>query len=348
MRLVPVEEVSPDMKLAKPIYHKNGILLNTGIDNLHQYGHRLLKKGVNYVYVEDKFSQDIEVNDIIKEETRKKCKNIIKKTMEDISFNKNINVKSIKKGVNQIIDDIYNSKDVLYNLVDIKTYDSYTFSHSVNVAILSILIGKSLNFNRTNLQKLGIGSILHDIGKTLIPEDILAKKGELTEDEYKIIKKHPRFGYDYLKENDISPTAKNPILYHHERKDGSGYPKGITEDDMHDFTKIVAITDVFDALTSNRVYRKKWPTFKAINYLMSNTTDKFVLKMVKNFVRNLTIYPNGTQVKLSNGEKGIIKKQNPNYPTRPIVKIIENREGKETSREINLLNHLNIIINKVY
>jgi len=228
------------------------------------------------------------------------------------------------------------------------TYDSYTFSHSVNVAVLSILLGKSLNYDKLKLQKLGTGSILHDIGKTLLPEKILSKKKELTEKEYKLVKKHPRLGYDYLENNDISPVAKNPILYHHERIDGSGYPKGITIDEMHDFTKIVAITDVFDALTSDRVYRKRWPTFKTINYLMSHTNNKFDLKMVKNFVRNLTIYPNGTQVKLSNGEKGIVKEQNPNYPTRPIIRIIENSEGEETSREIDLLNNLNIIIEKVF
>ena len=286
MRLVPVNEISPGMKLAKPIYYDTGILLNSGIKNLPKYSKRLLEKGINYIYVEDKFSSDIEVDDVVKEKTRRKCKKVIKDTLENISFNKKIEIKEVENVVNQIVNDIYNSKDILLNLVDIKSYDSYTFDHSVNVAVLSILMGNSLNYNKSNLIKLGIGAILHDIGKTLIPEGILTKKEKLTDNEFDIIKKHPRLGYDYLKgNNNISPVSKNPILYHHERMDGNGYPKKLPGNELHDFAKIVGITDVFDALTSDRVYRNRWPIHKAINYLMSNTNEKFDLEYIKKFIR---------------------------------------------------------------
>ena len=352
MRLVNVENIQPNMELAKPINHQGQTLLNTGINNLHKYKKRLLDIGVNYVYINDKYSQDIELKDVVKKETRNKSKKIIKETFQGIEFNQDINITKVKDVVNDIIDDIlFNSEDLMVNMVDIKSFDSYTFEHSVNVAVLSIILGKSINLPRKKLYKLGIGAILHDIGKMLIPKKVLKKTDKLTEEEYEIIKEHPRLGYDYLKnKNEISPVSKIIILSHHERLDGTGYPKRIPKKEIHQFGKIVAITDVFDALTSDRIYRDRWPIHKAINYLMSNTDNKFDSNLVKKFIRNIAVYPNGTKVKLKNGEKAIVKEQNKNFPTRPVIKIIENNnEKKETSQTqtLDLMEHFNKVIDKV-
>jgi HD-GYP domain-containing protein (c-di-GMP phosphodiesterase class II) len=350
MRLVPVEDIKPEMELAKSIYHNNNILLNTGVKNLHRYKNRLKNIGINYVYVEDKYSTDIEVDYVIKSELREKGQRKIRSFMEDIRFSKAINVDQIKNTVSDIVEDILNNSDnIIVNMLDIKNFDDYTYEHSVNVAVYSIILGKSLNYNVRDLNKLGVGAILHDIGKILIPPDILFKEGKLNDEEYQIVKDHSELGYDYIKgAREISPVSKAAILSHHERLDGSGYPRKKSGDELHEFAKIVAIADVYDALTSDRSYRKRWPVHEAISYIMSNSDQKFDNYFVDKFVRNLAIYPNGTMVRLSNGQKAIVKEQNTNYPTRPILRIIEDAEGNELIKTMDLLNNLNIVIDEVY
>jgi HD-GYP domain-containing protein (c-di-GMP phosphodiesterase class II) len=269
--------------------------------------------------------------------------------MNDIKFNRSLNVSKIKNTVSGIIDDIFdNSEDVLVNMLDIKNYDDYTFEHSVNVAVYSIILGKSLNFNVRDLKKLGVGAILHDVGKILLPQEILLKNDKLNEEEYEIIQEHPKLGYNYIKNvGEISLASKVVILSHHERLDGSGYPKKNTDEEIHKFAKIVAITDVYDALTSDRIYRKRWPVHEAINYIMSNSDNQFDNEYVNKFIRNLAIYPNGTMVKLSNGYKAIVKEQNTNYPSRPVLRLIEDKDGNDISKEMDLLRNLNIVIKEV-
>lgn len=350
MRLVPVENIKPEMELAKSIHHNNNILLNTGVKNLHRYKNRLKNIGINYVYVEDKYSTDIKVDYVIKSELREKGQRKIRSFMEDIKFSKSINVDKIKNTVSDIVDDILNNSDnIIVNMLDIKNFDDYTYEHSVNVAVYSIILGKSLNYSVRDLNKLGIGAILHDIGKILIPPNILFKDGKLTDEEYQIIKDHSELGYDYIKgTRGVSPVSKAAILSHHERLDGSGYPRNKKGDELHEFAKIVAITDVYDALTSDRAYRDRWPVHEAISYIMSNSDQKFDNFFVNKFVRNLAIYPNGTMVRLSNGQKAIVKEQNSNYPTRPILRIVEDAKGNEMVETMDLLNNLNIVIDEVY
>ncbi|HKL13491.1 MAG TPA: HD-GYP domain-containing protein [Halanaerobiales bacterium] len=350
MRLVPVEDIKPDMKLAKSIYHKNNILLNTGVKELHRYKAKLKSIGINYVYIEDKYSADIDVDYVIKDELREKGQKRIRSFMEDIKFNNSINVNKIKNTVSDIVEDILNNSDnIIVNMLDIKNFDDYTFEHSVNVAVYSIILGKSLNFNIRDLNKLGIGAILHDIGKILVPPEILFKEDRLTAEEYEIIKEHSELGYNYIKEaHEVSQVSKAAILSHHERLDGSGYPRKKEGDDIHEYAKIVAITDVYDALTSDRTYRKRWPVHEAISYIMSNSDEKFDNYYVDKFIRNLAIYPNGTMVRLSNGQKAIVKEQNSNYPTRPVLRVIEDTEGNELIKDLDLLQNLNIVIEDVF
>jgi len=231
----------------------------------------------------------------------------------------------------------------MINMVDLKGFDEYTFEHSINVTVLAILMGNYLDYNRKKLVKIGTGSILHDIGKSMVPDDILNKKGRLTEEEYEIIKDHTRLGYDYIKEkhSSISPVSRIVILSHHERLDGSGYPRGLKSDEIHEFAKIAAIVDVFDALTSDRIYRDRYTIPQALDYITSNSYTFFDKRLVKIFLRYISVYPNGTQVVLNNGKKAVIKKQNENYPSRPVVITLEEE------KEINLMKELNLVIKKI-
>ncbi|MFW6015951.1 MAG: HD-GYP domain-containing protein, partial [bacterium] len=293
------------------------------------------------------FSKDIYINDIVRDETRRKGMDVVKSTFEKILVNKDINIKEIKDIILEIIDDIFNFDSIIANLIDIQSYSSYTFKHSVNVAVISILIGKLLNYNMDKLIDLGIGGLLHDIGKILLPQEILKKPGKLNYEEYKILKEHPRLGFEYIKKYEsISPRARNIVLLHHERLDGSGYPKGISGDEIHDFARIGAIADVYDALSSDRIYRKSWSISDIIEFLIANVNTKFDFKFVEIFIRNIAIYPNGMTVVLSDGKKAIVKEQNKGYPLRPVVLPIEDSTGAsfDNFELLNLLEELDIII----
>lgn len=347
MRIVPVNTLKSDMELAKPVYHNGQTLLNTGVKNLYKYKNKLLNLGIKYLYIEDKYSRDITVNDIIRDETRQNSRKIIKDTFDNIATNNEIDINKIKDIVFTMLNDILNFDEVLVNLLDIKSFDSYTYSHSVNVAAISLLMGKILKYNKENLLLLGTGAILHDVGKIFIPAEIINKAAKLTPEEFKFIKEHSRLGYDFIKDYaDISPVARIIILSHHERLDGTGYPKGLVKKEIHQFARVVAIADVFDALTSDRIYRDGWSINETVEYLQSNVNIKFDYKLVELFIRNIAVYPNGTMVFLSNGQKGIVKKQNKNFPLRPIVKLIEDENGNEiiNGEEIDLLNELDIVI----
>ena len=348
MRLIHVKNLKPNMNLAKPIYDDDSnLLVNVHCNNLHRYKKRLLNLGIKHIYVNDEKSKDIEVENIIDNNLKVEYQKVIRKTFTNIKQNKQINIGEIKESINSLVDEILDHDNVLVNLVDIKSTDSYTFQHSVNVATLSILLGKNLNYNRDQLVKLGIGAILHDIGKLAIPEEILKKPSKLNSEEYKIIKEHPALGYQNTKKNpNISPVSRVIILYHHEKVDGSGYPDGLVKDDIHEFARIVAITDVFDALTSDRCYRDRWSTHKTVDFLISKCGSSFDTHFVREFMKHIALFPNGTTVMLNTGAKAIIKEQNNEAPTRPIVRVVTDENGKELDeyQEINLMNQLNLII----
>ncbi|SDI15282.1 HDIG domain-containing protein [Halanaerobium congolense] len=347
MRLILTKNIKEDMELARAIYENENILLNKGVKDLYKYKDKLLELGIKHLYVKDKYSYDIEVNETIKSSTRRKGKKIIKKTFDKIKRGfLDLDTKELKDVVQNITDDLIFNEDVLLNLVSLKSTSDYTYEHSVNVSVICIALGKMLGYNKDELFKLGMGAMLHDIGKTLIPEEIINKPGSLT--EYEIIKNHPQLGFNYLQKiNSISSLSRIIVYSHHERIDGSGYPRGLKGSRIHEFARLAAIADVFDALTSDRVYRDKWPTYKAAEYITASSEKLFDYHLVKKILPKVSFYPNGTEVILSIGYRGIVKKQNIGFPTRPVIKLIEDDDGEEINSTLDLLKYLNITITKV-
>lgn len=349
MRLVLTENLQEDMELAKPIYENGSILLNKGVKELYKYKKRLLKLGVNHLYVDDKYSYDIKINQTIKDSTRRHGKNIVASTFQRLKRGfLDLNVRELKTVVDDITTELVLNDDVLLNLVSLKSTSSYTYEHSVNVSVICIALGKMLGYSKTELFKLGMGGMLHDVGKTLIPEEIINKPATLTDYEYQVIKEHPELGFKYLQKiNSVSPLSRIVVYSHHERVDGSGYPRGLKGDQIHEFARVAAIADVFDALTSDRVYRSKWPTYKAAEYIMNNTEKLFDYQLVKKFLPQVSFYPNGSEVILSTGYRAIVKEQNSGFPTRPILRLIEDDQSNEIKKDLDLLKHMNIVITKV-
>ena len=226
--------------------------------------------------------------------------------------------------IRSIMDDLRSNEELLSLLADVYVYDNYIFSHSLNVALYSLALGMELKLNEKQLETLGMGAILHDVGKMLIPFEILGKAGKLTEEEYELVKKHPEYGFQLLKKiHTVSLHVAHCAYQHHERLDGSGYPRGLKDNEIHDLGKIIAVADVFDAVTSNRVYRSAMLPHEGLEILYAGAGTQFEIPIVEAFRRAVAIYPNGLSVVLNDGRKGVVSSQNIGIGDRPIIRIIE-------------------------
>ena len=331
MRRVSIESVHSEQKLAKTVYSLEGkILLEKGVFLSLKQVNKLKEYSVEELYVEDEYSCGIYCDDIISSETRIESKRLIYRIMESNASNLDTQYVVIRSYVNSIIDQLLERKEILINLNEIRTADDYTFEHSVSVCIYSLIIGISLGYSDDDLLELGIGAILHDIGKLKIPNKILKKPSQLTKNEFFLIKNHTIYGYEILSNSDnISKRSAEIALYHHERVDGSGYPNNRSLNDIPEFARVAAIADVFDALTSDRVYRGKLGPKDVIEYMTSKEINHFDQEMLDIFIRFIILYPVGSPVLLNSGEKAIVLAVNKNYPTKPIVRVLKDTSGNK-------------------
>jgi len=344
VRRVSLDKIQAGAKLAKTIVTLEGkVLLASGAEITEEYKRRLLSNGISEIYIEDEISKDIEIPEIVSDEIINEAKRRVKLLMNKPSLKASIDGYQIMQIVDKIIASILSNKDIVCTLSDIRSVDDYTFSHSVNVCILSLIIGMGFGYCSEKLRELGVGSILHDIGKVMIPQEILKKPVQLTNEEFEEIKKHTIYGHELLKKiRGISMMASYITLGHHERMDGSGYPYHLKGEYIHKAARIVAVADVYDALTTDRVYRKKLMPYEVIDYITSLGSKHFDQEVVDVFVRYVAYYPVGTGVILNTGERGIVKKYNKKFPTRPEVRVVMDAEGKmlPKQREVDLTSEL--------
>lgn len=346
MRKVRLENLTPNMRLGKSIYHYNNLLLKEGTSNLTKFVPNFINLGISYVYIEDKVSEDIEIEDVISEETRVKCKSALQNSIRSIQSQGTPDTSFFSEAVTNLLDEILANPNVLISLSDIGTTDDSTLVHSVNTTVFSLLIAQQLNFSMLELRKLTEGALLHDIGKTLLRQDILFKTSPITSEEFSHIKEHSLLGYTLLRQNpNFTELSRLITLQHHERLDGSGYPYGLKKDDIHAFSKIVAIADMYDALTAERCYRSSLTNYDAYRILMKDSGTKIDSELLSIFLKHIAIYPNGTIVRLSDGTRGIVKSQNHQAPFRPLVRIIDDRfEEPVKLYDLNLMEELSITI----
>lgn len=348
MRKVLLSKLVPEMQLAKSIYHNNSLLLVAGTNRLTRFAPCLDNYGITSIYINDRISDDIEIPDAISEETRCKCKNALQGVLETVKEDGSFNADYFSGAVNSLLEDIISRPDVLVSLNDIGTTDDSTLVHSVNTTVFALLLGQKLGLSESKLRKLAEGTLLHDIGKTILDTHILYKPTKLSKSEFEHVKRHTTLGYEILKNNPILTELPRLIsLQHHERIDGSGYPKGLKGDEIHLFSRIVAIADMYDALTSERCYHRAISNQRAVEILTENSADKIDPALLALFIQNIAIYPNGSMVSLSDGTRGIIKQQNHAMPYRPVVRVIDDREGADgilKVYDVDLLEKLNLTI----
>ncbi len=218
-----------------------------------------------------------------------------------------------------LLDSIMENDAVALNIDALKVSDEYTFKHSVDVATISMLIAKKSGLPEADIEKIGMAGLLHDLGKSRIPNEVLNKAGKLTEDEFSIMKRHSLYGYQILKEKkDIPQKVLLGVLQHHEKINGKGYPMGVAGEQISTYARILSIADVYDALVTERPYKKAFSQQDAIEMIMA-MTDELDIQFMRSFLAIIILYPVDSVVILSNGEKAKVVENNPQYPLRPKV-----------------------------
>ncbi len=346
MRLVSVEMLRPEMKIARPVYQQEALILPAGRNNVNRFIPNLKNMGIEYVYVEDDKSEGIEIPDAIAEKTRTNCKQVLQKTMVQFASTDRMEIEGLQQCVGDVISDILKNPDVQVSLSDIASNDEYTFAHSVSTMVYALMIARKLNYSEQMMAVLGMGTLLHDIGKMIVEPSIMYKEGKLTQQEYEYVKMHTMYGYQALRRIPMLPEPARLIAYmHHERLNGTGYPRGLKGDEITEFSKIVAIADVYDALTTDRCYRKKWTANRAMEFLIERSQVEFDYELVGLFTQQLAVYPNGSLVRLSDHHVAIVCEQNRSMPLRPIVRVIQSPAGYDiTPYEIDLMKELSITV----
>lgn len=343
MRRVGLGFLQGDELLARAIFDEEGrVLLREGVILKRAFIKKLQDLSIKSVYINDEISQDIEINDVVSEETRQECKKAIARTMQQFIRKGDISLQGTINSAQKIIGDLLSQKDVMVNLVDIRSKEDMLFSHSVNVCILAVMTGVNMGYNMVNLKELASGALLHDLGLMEIMKETIPGTGKMEVDKSRY-REHPKLGYDSLNKQEISSFAKVIALTHHERGDGTGFPFGLKFTEIHEMVRIVSICNAFDNIVHGDRNTYDVPAHQAIEFLEAST-HLFDANIVQKFVGNVSMYPSGSRVRLSSGEIGIVTTQNKGFSTRPVVRIL----GDTNKIDIDLSKKLTLFIEEVY
>ena len=281
------------------------------------------------VYLEEDLSDDRIVR--LNEQVKTRIKEDVTKLFDDIESDSNA---SLAQNISDtIVNDVLKKDGVGLNLDELKVSDEYTFKHSVDVAAGSIILAKYLGLGADNIRDIGTAGVLHDIGKIMIPNEILNKNGKLTDKEFAVIKNHPVYGYQMLSKNQsIVEPIRRAVLYHHEKFCGGGYPSGLKGNEIPLYARVLSVIDVFDALVTERPYHKAYSVADTLE-IMYTMYSQFDAEVFQAFLKSLIVYPIGSVITLSNGVQAQVIKTNKGYPLRPVVKDIKTGEELDLSRD---------------
>jgi putative nucleotidyltransferase with HDIG domain len=272
--------------------------------------------------IEDTEPVAVEEELVKAKEIKKEAIILVHTMMQDIRFGRQIKTEHVEPVVEKMIDSIFRNKNALTSLSRIKTADEYTFLHSVSVGVQMIAFGKYLDLDLKILKSIGMGGVLHDVGKMKVPAEILNKRGQLTEEEFLILKEHVNYGCEILEQvSGIDETARSVVAQHHERVDGSGYPNALTCNELNLYGQMASIVDIYDALTSERCYKDKILPTDALRKIFEWGNVHFNSKLVQHFIRCVGIYPVGTFVSLESGLIGAVVEHNEKSLLEPVIRV---------------------------
>lgn len=322
---IPVSCCKAGDILAEDVINDKGVTLVSVNTAINQYIiNRLLEMEIPnvWVYHPAEMSAGRNANEKF-EETKKNYRQVIlsvKEIIGDLSTGCKVDYQRIVDISKMVLGGLNENNYMIRCLSDLKATDEYTYTHCVNVAFYSMLIAKWLDLPEFMIQETVQAGLMHDLGKVKIPDEILNKKGKLTEEEFEVIKKHSIYGYDLIKGvREFSESTKIAVLLHHERSDGSGYPYGISGDAIEQYARIISVADVFDAMTQDRVYKKKVTPFETFQMFLTIGISSFDTKVLNTFLKNLPSLYVGMNVVLNNGERGEIVYVPPQDITSPVI-----------------------------
>lgn len=327
MRYVPMKRLSSGMIVKQDIYNGEGNLILEKEFVLDEKHIELLDNlGLPGIYVNDGFKEEIEIEYIISPKVRAKALKLIQEMfVRDITNPPS--QEEIEKVVFDIVQEVKDNKNVMCNLLDLKTYDEYTYFHCVNVAILSAIIGVSSNLSEQDVISLTTAAILHDVGKRFVEGDVLNARRRLTEEERRLIIQHPKLGYEFLKDHyEFSGYIYDSVLQHHEWYNGEGYPLRRSGSEIPTYARIIKLADVYDALTSKLPYHEPASPSAAVEYLMRSSGGEFDPELLEVFMKKISVYPVGCEITLSDGRRAIVVENYEDDILRPKVKLIPNGE----------------------
>ncbi len=338
MRYASIENIQQNDQLGKNIYANDGrVLLSKGVTFTVGLISRLKNMGVEAVYLVDGEGIVEQEEDSFDEQTKREVMANLSSSFDYIQSGKDFNPQRIGKSAQKIMEELMSSKDVLLHLSDIRTKGNQLFVHSTHVAIMSVLIGMKLGYPPKDLQELGTGALLHDVGKALPRQP--GKEQH-----------HTWRGFNVLRQSrELSTLVAHVAFQHHERLDGSGEPRGITKEKLHPYAKIVSIANDFDNLVAPTDGSEALMPYEACEKILSLTGTWYEHDMVWQFLRSIAIYPNGSNVRLSNGKYGTITAQNKGLPQRPVVRAFANNElmNDYDVEIIDLSTHTTVFITKM-
>jgi HD-GYP domain-containing protein (c-di-GMP phosphodiesterase class II) len=324
-------------------------LLRAGTPITPEFRSALVRQGINAVYIDDELSAGIDVPEVLTERTRNEAETALQQAYDDIpdalESGETVSDKAItdmKRIAHLIARDIAASGDAVLALTDLAGADAYTLQHSIDVTVLGLVLGRRVlnlygwpNYRGERvftgiderLTNLGVGLLLHDIGKLVVPSPVLRKNGPLEPDEWELMRQHPVAGVELLPGHAISSLAKSVVRSHHERWDGSGYPEGRVGSRIAQFARIASVADVYDAVTSARPYRAAAPAHVGYQVIVEGAGRAFDPEVVEAFRKLVAPYPAGTEVELVDGSRGIVASLPPHAPDQPIVRITHRPDG---------------------
>jgi HD-GYP domain-containing protein (c-di-GMP phosphodiesterase class II) len=353
MRLVSTTRLVDGVRLGRDV--TSGVpgqapLLRAGTEIKPEYRDALVRQGIRAVYVDDELSAGIDVPEALTQRTQRAAETALHRAFEvapsALAAGGPLPARTIsdmKKVAQMIAADLAASGDAVLAIADLASADAYTLQHSIDVTVLGLLLGRRVfnlygwvnyrggrSFDRIDerLATLGLGLLLHDVGKLIVPSTVLNKAGPLEAEEWELVRRHPVAGIELLPGDAISPLAKSVVRSHHERWDGSGYPDSRAGGKISQLARIASVADVYDAITSERPYRDARPAHVGHGAIVEGSGTEFDPEVVAAFRKVVAPYPVGTEITLRDGRSGIVASIRATAPDRPVVRITHDAEGR--------------------
>ncbi len=320
---INLSDVVPGMIIAQTLTNPFGaIIVHDGTIVTESLIHKLQLLNITKLYIYAVSDKEIERNQPHFSKTYDKGKEMVVDFIKDVGNGKSASLDKLIKISDHLLSHMSHTQEVIDTISSLRTVDEYLYTHSLNVSLLSALLGRWLKFDDATIKLLSFSGLLHDIGKTQIPDEILNKPGKLNPEEKEIMDKHPWLGYKLIE--NIPSMNKNVllgVLLHHEREDGSGYPMRFKRNKIDAFGKIIAIADIYDAMTSDRVYKTKNSPFEVLKMFEDQCFGLLDPQYLITFLSNIANYYVGDFVKLNTGDIAEIVYINPHHVSKPLVRI---------------------------